>query len=225
MTKVLVVSPHPDDAEIGMGATMSLMSDRGWVVDVAVCTGPGDLTMLHSGETVPFDKRIDEQKAAAAVLGVKVTFLNLARASRFDQTAMVDFVSAFDNLFLKYDRVYLPLPSYMADHVRVWEAGLAAARPGRMEHVGLYAYEQPLGWRMGTPPPWFGRVYQPLPKEALEKKKKALACHVSQFEKRPDSPAGPAGVEPWAAMRGMDCGVPAAELTYLIRKKAGDDSF
>lgn len=63
--KILIFSPHPDDAEIGMGGTIALLVDAGW--DVA-------LVDVTNGEPTPAGspaQRMAEANQAAAILGIK----------------------------------------------------------------------------------------------------------------------------------------------------------
>ena len=63
MLDALVISPHPDDAEIGMGGTIVRLMSQGWKVGIL------DLT---SGEPTPLgtaEKRRAETDAANAILG------------------------------------------------------------------------------------------------------------------------------------------------------------
>ena len=63
MLDALVVAPHPDDAEIGVGGTIGLLMAQGWKVGIL------DLT---SGEPTPLgsvEKRKAETAAANAALG------------------------------------------------------------------------------------------------------------------------------------------------------------
>lgn len=219
MAKILVVSPHPDDAEIGCGGLLSRERRLGNETTIAVCTGPGDLKMVHSGQVVEFDQRIREQEAAAKHLGVNLVWLNLAPASKFDTTPQAAFVSAFDQLFKEYDTVILPLPSYNADHTRVWETGLAAFRPGKLNNVSLQAYEQacsnPLGPQIVN---GFGKRYISLSGEDVQAKQAALSEHHSQIVGREVSLCGPAAVDLHARLRGMEVGTEYAELLYLVRE-------
>lgn len=62
---ILVVAPHPDDAELGMGGTIAKMIDAGWDVGIL------DLT---SGEPTPHGSeslRAVETAAASETLGVR----------------------------------------------------------------------------------------------------------------------------------------------------------
>ena len=60
---LLVFGPHPDDIEIGMGATVALHVDLG--VRVGLC----DLTAGEMGSNGTVDERLAEAEAARAVLG------------------------------------------------------------------------------------------------------------------------------------------------------------
>lgn len=63
MLDALIISPHPDDAELGLGGTLLRLSQQGWKVGIL------DLT---SGEPTPFgsvETRRAETAAANALLG------------------------------------------------------------------------------------------------------------------------------------------------------------
>lgn len=65
MVKVLIIAPHPDDAELAMGGTIAKMVDAGWEVTIV------DLT---DGEPTPHGSRnirSQETNAATAILGIK----------------------------------------------------------------------------------------------------------------------------------------------------------
>jgi bacillithiol biosynthesis deacetylase BshB1 len=64
MLDVLVIAPHPDDAELGMGGTIALMRARGMAVGILDLTD-GEPTPLGSLET-----RARESAEATAILGV-----------------------------------------------------------------------------------------------------------------------------------------------------------
>ena len=73
---MLVVAPHPDDAELGMGGTIAKMIQRGAKVGIV------DLT---SGEPTPYgtiEKRVAETARATELLGVTWRY-NLGLPNRF----------------------------------------------------------------------------------------------------------------------------------------------
>ena len=71
MASILICSPHPDDAELGMGGTILKLARQGHKVHVV------DMT---NGEPTPFgsvETRAKEAAAAAKVLGVERTLIGL----------------------------------------------------------------------------------------------------------------------------------------------------
>lgn len=78
MIDLLVVGAHPDDAEIGLGGTLSLMGRRGWRCAIL------DLT---NGEPTPRGSvaaRAVEAAGAARILGVERRTLDLENRRLFD---------------------------------------------------------------------------------------------------------------------------------------------
>lgn len=73
---LLVIAPHPDDAELGMGGTIAKLVKAGWKVGIL------DVT---NGEPTPFgsiEKRTAETEVASKALGVNWRF-NLGLRNRF----------------------------------------------------------------------------------------------------------------------------------------------
>jgi bacillithiol biosynthesis deacetylase BshB1 len=71
MASILVIGPHPDDQELGMGGTIIRLASQGHRVHVV------DMT---NGEPTPFgsvEMRARESAAAAKVMGVERTLLGL----------------------------------------------------------------------------------------------------------------------------------------------------
>ncbi len=76
--QVMVVTPHPDDAEFGVAGTVARWTSNGREVVYVVCTngnkGTNDVTMKPEELS---EIRQEEQRAAAKLLGVReVIFLN-----------------------------------------------------------------------------------------------------------------------------------------------------
>lgn len=74
---VLVIAPHPDDVEFGAAGTVATMTQQGKQVVYIICTNGDKGTSDRSVKPADLAKlREEEQKAAAAVLGVReVVFL------------------------------------------------------------------------------------------------------------------------------------------------------
>lgn len=220
MASMLFVSPHPDDAEYGAGGTINRLMRGGHSVMVAVCTGPGDLAKVHSGKTVTYGQRRAEQAASVAEIGSpELVWLNSAPAAKFDEVPIATFVSQFDRLFPRFDEVYVTLPSYNQDHRIVWEAAKTAFRPGKIDNVGLFAYEQLCSNALPPALPEFGRWYVPLEERDVTAKVAALKCHHSQVDGREGTVYGPEEQVGHARMRGMEVGERYAELFFVVRDK------
>src|SRR4051794_28783009 len=71
MASILIIGPHPDDQELGMGGTIALLASQGHRVHLVDMTN-GEPTPLGSPEV-----RAKEAAAAAKVLGVERTLLGL----------------------------------------------------------------------------------------------------------------------------------------------------
>lgn len=73
--RALVIAAHPDDSEFGVAGTIALWAREGWQVYYLICTdgskGSDDPAMTPE-KLVPL--RREEQRAAAAVLGVRDVF-------------------------------------------------------------------------------------------------------------------------------------------------------
>lgn len=217
MRRILVVSPHPDDAEIGMGGSMTQWARGGDDVTILQCTGQGDLLMQHSQQSVSFEERKSEQEAAAKILGVAVHYAMLGTASYFDTVPQAKFTSFFDRWFGSYDRVFIPMPSYNEDHNVVYRAAFAAFRPGKLPLTELFMYEQPVQAHTEYPFNDRGKWYNTLSSEQVDRKLAAIDCFPSQMKGREHTLFGKAGVQTLAVLRGMECGTMFAELFYPVK--------
>jgi len=117
MASILVIGPHPDDQELGMGGTVALLASQGHKV-VLVDMTTGEPTPLGSPEV-----RAKEAAAAAKILGVERTGVGLINRqvthdleSRYKLAAVIRRHKA-DWLFLPY-----PVDAH-PDHVAVTRIG------------------------------------------------------------------------------------------------------
>jgi N-acetylglucosamine malate deacetylase 1 len=117
MASILVIGPHPDDQELGMGGTIVKLARQGHKVHIVDMTN-GEPTPRGSVET-----RAAEAAAAAKIMGVERTLLGLKNRevthdlpSRHKLAALIR-VHRPDWLFLPY-----PLDAH-PDHVAVTRIG------------------------------------------------------------------------------------------------------
>jgi len=148
--KALVFTPHPDDAEIGCGATIAKWIAQGTeVVLVVVTNGAAGSNDPEMDRTVLIETREAEQRAAAGLLGIaEVVFLGYedgyvedSHELRRDMIREIrrqrpDVVVGPDPSLFYAPEGYVNHP----DHRRTGEAFLAAINPGATT-VPLYRAE------------------------------------------------------------------------------------
>ncbi len=203
--RVLVVSAHPDDPEFGFGATVAKLSADGADVTYCICT---DGSQGGEDPAVPDQEltelRYREQRAAAAVLGVKdVVFLGFRDGHLAPdvelRVAITRQIRRFKpDLVLTHGplrALKIPIGASHPDHLAVGEAALAAVYP---DARNPRAYPELLA--EGLEPHRVREVWLPGFDQAdhfidagpwMERKIEAIMCHASQFDKpgmEPDTP-------------------------------------
>lgn len=220
----LVVSPHSDDAELGLGGTMARARAEGIEIHVLTAVvkgeqhGPTGYTSSH--------QRAAELSASLEPFGIGHSIFQFRpeAGDPFDLclSSKSAFVSALDSAIarLKPDTVFLPVPSFHQEHQWVYECGMAACRPTRHPSPirSVYAYEYPAaGW--GPSASWDasrGGVYVDIT-DTLDAKLRMLAAHVSQMYRNNDALISYEAVKALARFRGIEAGVAQAELLHLHR--------
>lgn len=207
---VLVISPHPDDAEFGAAGTVAKLVKKRKSVVYIICTngdkGTDDIE-VHPEELVRIREK--EQRKAAEILGVKE--LKFLRYS--DQT--LEDTPEFRREIVKYIRMYRPDIIITADPYRryVWhrdhritgQVVLDAAFPYARD---VWAYPDLL--EKGLTPHKVKEVWLWAPEDedinyrsditdTFELKVKALNCHKSQIKKPYKSE-----MEKWLCQRARD---------------------
>jgi LmbE family N-acetylglucosaminyl deacetylase len=225
VSKVLVVTAHPDDVDFGAGGTVARLTDAG--VEVIYCVVTDGDAGGSDRSTTPDQRaalRRAEQTAAAHVLGVtelhflghldgSVTYAlglrrDIARIIRLVRPDRVISQSPERNL----DRIYASHP----DHLAAGEATMAAvypdarnafAFPELIDAEGLEPHAVPEMWLMAA-----GDANVAVETtEVIDRKIKALQCHVSQTG---DSPA--------LESRILDWGRTTAKAAGLSKKRTAE---
>lgn len=192
LTPVLVVTPHPDDAEGGAGGTIARWTKQGRKVVLVVCTNGDKGTSDRRMRPAELARiREEEQRKAAAVLGIaEVVFLRLPDQGLEDDTV-------FRELLVRQIRTYRPetvvtIDPYRRyirhrDHYVCGRVTLDAIFPYARDHL---AYPEHL--QAGLEPHYVHEVYlwgseEPDTfldiSETFPIKIDALYCHVSQMRR------------------------------------------
>ena len=194
---LLCISPHTDDAEIGLGGTLRLLADRGR--EVIVC----DLTRGELGSNATAEERWAEAEAASAVLELTAR-LQLSLPDGFISAEAADQVAAVTAVIrLLRPRwiVTAPDPVRHPDHVAT---PLLVTKACFMARLAAYQPQLPTmtWWPENFPVPaasakrWFVESrLEVCPDDgqptllfdvttSWAAKQKALACFASQFQRR-----------------------------------------
>lgn len=236
MQRVLVVTAHPDDVDFGSAGTVAAFTDAG--LDVTYCivsngeAGGSDRAMSRSEMAA---LRQDEQRAAAAVVGVsEVRFLGhpdgRVQATfdlRRDISRVIRQVRPERVLTQSPERdlgfVYASHP----DHLAAGEAALDAvypdarnpfAHPELLESEGLEPWTVNELWIMGPGRDADADSVAVETTNTVERKVSALMCHKSQMPDPPDA-IGEL-IRTWALTAGEAAGLPegrSAEVYRIIR--------
>lgn len=209
-TRYLFVGPHPDDIEIGAGATVSRLTAQGKRVTFLICTDGryGTENTALSGEELVAARR-QEALASAALLGVTdVRFLGLSDGGAYAQQELLTGI-ARTIADVQPEVLFAPDPCVRSechtDHLNVGQAvrRLACAAPnlGVMATLGAQpAPVQALAYYMTARPNRFVATRGHL-KRQLDA---IFTCHLSQFP--PDCPAA-ASVRLYLRLRAADFGL------------------
>lgn len=186
MARFLVVGPHPDDQELGMGGTIAALARAGHDVHLLDVTD-GEPTPRGSPEI-----RAAEAKSAAEVLGVQRLPLELADGGRLRNREVVPSVEARHAMAAVYrdirpDIVFLPYPEDAhPDHIAVtrigedarFDAKLTRSRiPGDPWHPRRIFHYFCTHLRLAIQPTFCIDI-----SETFDLKSRAIACYASQFQ-------------------------------------------
>jgi LmbE family N-acetylglucosaminyl deacetylase len=227
------VTAHPDDVDFGSAGTIAAFTAAGLDVTYCIATsgeaGGSDRTMTRADMAA---LRQDEQRAAAAVVGVSdVRFLGhpdgivvANRALRRDISRVIRQVRPERVLTQSPERNLEFIFASHPDHLATGEAALDAvypdarnpfAHPELLDDEGLEPWSVPELWIMGPGGQSAGVAVDTT--ATVERKVAALMCHKSQM---PDPDAVAQRVQDWARANGELAGLPegrSAELFRVIR--------
>ena len=210
--RFLFVGPHPDDIEIGAGATAAKLAAMGKDVCFAVCLD-GRFGDGNAPEGIRGDKlvalRKQEAIASAAMLGVRdVRFLDLCDGGFYEQKELVEKIAQVVGDF-RPDVILAPDPDVTsechADHRNVGAAARQVAYfapySGIMAgYEAISAPVQALAYYMTAKPNRYIRTKGYLPLQLTS----IFSCHRSQF---PEGSADEKSIGLYLKLRAMDFGL------------------
>jgi len=227
VTRVLVVTAHPDDVDFGASGTVATLVAAGVSVTYCIVTdgdaGGFDPNVPRS--QIPGIRRGEQVSAAAAVgvddvrfLGYKDGELTVTHELRRDITRVIRQVKPERVMTMSPVRNWDRIGASHPDHMAAAEATVQAiypdarnqfAHPSLMNDEGLGEWHVSELWMFGSPTP---NTYVDVT-DHLETKLRALRAHVSQTEHMEDLEGMIRGWMTLSAQRG---GLPEGRLAEMF---------
>jgi LmbE family N-acetylglucosaminyl deacetylase len=202
--RILSLSPHTDDVELGAGGTVARWLEEGKEIFYAAFS----IAEKSVPEGLPKDILEQEVREATRVLGIIPENLYIYKFEvrtfpRFRQEILELLIRLREEL--KPDLVLLPsLGDIHQDHHTIAEEGIRA-----FKHINILAYELP--WNLFSFNP---AVFVALDKRSLDRKIQAISCYQSQKHRNYVSKDFLYG---WARTRGIQANCDYAEAFELVR--------
>ena len=223
VTRVLVVTAHPDDVDFGASGTIATWVERGTEVTYCVITdgdaGGFDPDVPRS--EIPTIRRREQVAAAAAVgvgdvrfLGYRDGELTVSHGLRRDISRVIRQVRPQRILVQTPERNWERIPASHPDHMAAGEAAMQAvypdarnpfAHPSLLDDEGLDAWSVPEVWVMAHPAiSHYVDITETFPRKVA-----ALTAHESQTAHLPDLEGFVRG---WAERNAAAAGLPEGHL-------------
>ncbi len=204
-----MISAHPDDEVLGMGATIKKLSRTNKIWLCVVSEG----TSSQYSDKKMIKVRSDACKKSAKILGIsKIQFLDYPDM-RLDSVPHLEINKQLEKIIKKFKPsiVYSP-PSHdlNKDHQKVFESALVITRPFSSSVKKLLCYELPGPVRE----PFHPSVYENVEKE-FSYKIKGFKMYKSEIMKFPH-PRSINAIENLAIYRGTQSGLRKAEAFELV---------
>src|SRR5262245_35447630 len=145
MKKVLVISAHPDDMEIGMGGTVAKLSTTDCsIYSVVITDGRRSPNPLSISQEEMAEVRNEESKRAARILGVEETFFfELESITTLDSAniATKKLVEVIDSVMPEEIFTLHPDLDRHPTHRLAAKISLEAMKQSHLKNLILWAYE------------------------------------------------------------------------------------
>lgn len=207
---ILVISAHPDDEVLGMGATIKKLSRKNRV----------ELCVVSEGASAQYaDKNMITVRREACIRSGKILgisdyhFLDFPDM-KLDSIPHVEINIQLEKIIRKSQpKIVYTTPEHdlNKDHQKVFESTLVATRPTSSSVKEIYAYELPGPVKT----PFNPVVYENIVKE-ISFKIKAFRMYKSEIMRFPH-PRSIKAIENLAIYRGIESGLLMAEAFQLIR--------
>ena len=216
--KFLIVVAHPDDEVLGMGGTIFKHVNNGEEVN-SLILGEGETSRKEKGNV---EKRKEQAKKAAKVLGIKNVFFEDLPDNKFDSVPLLEITQKIEAIINKVrPNIVYTHHAYdlNIDHRLTFKAVLTACRPQPNFYVKKISSFEVLSsteWQLKNSNNLFCPNEYVNITESIDKKLEALKCYKDEIRELPH-PRSLEGVKILSQYRGIEVGCPHAEAFKIIR--------
>ena len=215
--RVLAVGAHPDDCELGAGATLARHAASGDEVSILVLSAGAASRGIEIPGSTP-DALRQQATDAAKVLGADVCVLEYPD-QRFDAVDFLNLVKSVELILeqVKPEHVYTHFAHDLnLDHRLTYQAVITACRPIGFPVLRIESCEVPSSTEWGEVA-FRPTVFVDVAGHPLRRKLEALACYKGEMREAPH-PRSADAVKALSRWRGTTAGVMDAEAFVLVRE-------
>jgi LmbE family N-acetylglucosaminyl deacetylase len=228
VSRVLVITAHPDDVDFGAAGTVAQWTRQGIEVAYGIVTNgdAGGFDPAVARGEIPAIRQAEQRAAGAAVgvtdiqfLGYRDGELAVSHELRRDISRLIRQVRPQRMLIQSPDRNWNRIPASHPDHLAAGEAAICSvypdarnpfAHPSLLLDEGLEAWSVPEVWLMASPTPdHYVDVTDTFPAKTA-----AIRAHASQLP-APDEIED--RVRQWLEMAAEQGGLPAGRLAEAFQ--------
>jgi len=181
--KVLVLAAHPDDETLGLGGTISKLSDEGCYIKLMTFTDG----LSARGPTTK--NRNDKLDAVCGILGIDDYCFANYPDNRMDIISLLDKCKFIEkNIDFDPDIIFTHHPGCLnIDHELVYRATITVFRPQTFKKMDIMSYYVPSSTDYNPMNNFRSDVYHCLEKQHVEKKMEALKIYHNEMREYPHS--------------------------------------
>jgi LmbE family N-acetylglucosaminyl deacetylase len=228
VSRILVVTAHPDDVDFGAAGTVAQWTRQGIEVAYGIVTNgdAGGFDPAIAREEIPAIRQAEQRAAGEAVgvtdirfLGYRDGELSVSHELRRDISRLIRQVRPQRLVIQSPDRNWNRIPASHPDHLAAGEAAICAvypdarnpfAHPSLLLDEGLEAWSVPEVWLMGSPhPDHYVDVTDTFPAKMA-----AISAHASQL---PAPEEIEARVHQWLEAAAEQGGLPSGRLAEAFQ--------
>ncbi|MFM8516157.1 MAG: PIG-L deacetylase family protein [Actinomycetota bacterium] len=228
VSRILVVTAHPDDVDFGAAGTVAQWTRQGIEVAYGIVTNgdAGGFDPAVARGEIPAIRQAEQRAAGEAVgvtdirfLGYRDGELSVSHELRRDISRLIRQIRPQRMLIQSPDRNWNRIPASHPDHLAAGEAAICSvypdaqnpfAHPSLLLDEGLEAWSVPEVWLMGSPhPDHYVDVTDTFPAKMA-----AIGAHASQL---PAPEEIEARVRQWLEMAAEQGGLPSGRLAEAFQ--------